>query len=107
MSSKWFKENGRLSEGGEVLLSGLKAELIKLFNSADVEEMTTQQLWVLQSNLATMVGEAVSTKIHQKSNPKPSDQELRDAVAQGMKEWALVSGTHDSCFMDSGLRYKK
>ena len=67
MSSKWFQENGRLSEGGVQLLTGVEWELQKLAGTYDLEEMSVQQVNLLGSNLMQLIGEFISATIQNKN----------------------------------------
>lgn len=61
--SKWFQENGFLSEEGKRALIEVRDELENVLGQDEVREMSVQELQTLQCNLMKMVGDAMSQKI--------------------------------------------
>ena len=59
--SKWFKENGFLSDDGKEALKDFQRALDEILISDEVEEMSQGELQTLQSNMAKMVGDTVSS----------------------------------------------
>lgn len=65
--SKMFKDNGFLSEEGNKVLHSFHYGLDEIMSSTEVRNMSVQELRVLQANLATLVGNAVSNAIQTKN----------------------------------------
>ena len=59
-----FKENGFLSEEGKKVLQPLHDGLMEVMRSVEVSSMSVQELQVLQSNLAKLIGDTVSGAIY-------------------------------------------
>lgn len=70
--SKLFKENGFLSEEGKRALQPLHDAFMEVMSSPEVRAMSTQQLQMLQSNLAKLVGDTVSDAIQSKKTVIPA-----------------------------------
>ncbi len=64
MMTKVFKENGFLTEEGKKVLQPLHDGLMEVIRSPEVQEMTVQELQVLQANLAKLIGDAMSGEIY-------------------------------------------
>jgi ATP-dependent RNA circularization protein (DNA/RNA ligase family) len=58
-----FQGNGFLSEEGKKVLQPLRDSLKEVMTSADVRSLSVQELHILQANLASLVGTAVSDAI--------------------------------------------
>lgn len=67
--SKYFKDNGFLSEEGEELVADFKSSLSAMLVDAD---MSQSELQTLGSNLSKLVGDAISNTIQAKSELKKS-----------------------------------
>ena len=65
--TKMFKENGFLSEEGNKVLHSFHYGLTEIMATAEVRNMSVQELQVLQANLAKLVGDAVSNAIQTKN----------------------------------------
>lgn len=65
--SKMFKDNGFLTEEGQKVLHSFYYGLNETMATAEVRAMSVQELQVLQSNLAKLVGDALSKAIVEKS----------------------------------------
>lgn len=75
---KMFKENGWLTEEGKKVLQPLHDALMDVRSSKEVRELTVQELYILQANLAKLVGDFVSGEIfirnHQNAPPEVKEQ---------------------------------
>jgi len=65
--SDMFKGNGFLTEEGKNVLQPLHDGLIEVMTSAEIRNLSVQELRILQANLASLVGNAVSQAIFSKS----------------------------------------
>lgn len=66
--TKMFKENGFLSEEGKKLVEPFRDQLMALYANIEVANMSEQELFVLQANLAKMVGDMSSWMIQAKKD---------------------------------------
>jgi len=64
--TKMFKENGFLSEEGNKVLHSFHYGLTEIMATAEVRNMSVQELQVLQANLASLVGTTISNAIQSK-----------------------------------------
>jgi hypothetical protein len=62
-----FKENGFFSKEGDKVLHSFHYGLNEIMSTAEVRNMSVQELRVLQANLAKLVGDAVSNAICDRS----------------------------------------
>lgn len=65
--SKWFKENGFLSDEGKKALAGLKETLEGVLASPEGRDLTDNELQALQANVANMVGNLFSNTLQARS----------------------------------------
>lgn len=65
--NKCFKETGYLSEEGKIVVQPLHDGLMAVMTCVDVQNMSVQELRVLQANLAKLIGDVVSDAIHVKT----------------------------------------
>lgn len=77
--SKFFTEQGFLSEEGKVLVASFRDQLMALYATMAVADMSEQELHILQANLASMVGEMSSWTIQAR---KDVDKVIDPWVAQ-------------------------
>ena len=66
--SKWFKENGSLSEKGESGICVFSDALEEVFSNYDVNQMSEQELHILFSNLQHKLGNIFANKMTEKRN---------------------------------------
>lgn len=64
--TKMFKENGFLSEEGNKVLHSFHYGLTEIMATAEVRNMSVQELQILQANLASLVGTTISNAIQVK-----------------------------------------
>ena len=64
--NKMFKENGLLSEEGNKVVQPLQDALTKVFTSKEVRDMSIDEIRALGANLAKIVGDSISDRIHHK-----------------------------------------
>lgn len=63
MKSKWFKENGFLSDEGDKAFLEVKTELENLLDTDEVRDMTISELQTLGSCLAKLTADRIHDKI--------------------------------------------
>jgi hypothetical protein len=62
-----FKENGFLTEEGDKVLHSFHYGVNEAMSCKEVQAMSVQELQVLQANLASLVGNAISKAIHERN----------------------------------------
>lgn len=99
---KLYKENGLLSEYGQVVTSPVKIAIYKLLNQQeDVKTMSENELRTLGGALQKIVGDLISDRVQFKKEVARKMAELSDAQFESLlkekygERWMLVSLTDE------------
>ncbi len=65
--SKWFKENGFLSDEGKSALAEFSEALNGVLRSPEGQDLTDSELLALQANMAKIVGDLISNTLQARS----------------------------------------
>jgi hypothetical protein len=102
MDKKLYKENGLLSEYGQVVTSDVKIAIYKLLNQQeDVKKMSENELRTFGGALQKIVGDLISERVQFKNEVERKLSEMKDAqFEEYLKEkygsrWMLVSLTDE------------
>lgn len=76
--NKFFKDNSYLSDEGKQILKPLSEALEKVFGTQDIKDMSVQEMNVLGSNMAKMVGDFVFEKTRAKNDLTRKFNEMND-----------------------------
>lgn len=86
--SKFFKDNGFFSDDGLKLSSGVESELLRLFSSGDVQNMSEAEIQTLAANLKKAIGDCAANVAVGRNVSKEKTKAANEAFRELADRWA-------------------